>query len=226
MSRKFELNIVGCAVVLTLLGVSCQPLLCATPAKATAKKPSKAAPQPPAPTNTASADDATPDAASDTPSADDTPTAPVASLRDMRSAISGSYTATDAAFSEENIEGLLQCYDPAFENVDKHGGVVNLQGVRDGLTALFGATQSAQCATRVLGVSPVGKSAAQVDVKQHIVLVYVDPTSGENSRITMDNVCRDFWQLGDTGWLKRRSRLVSTTRRVQGVQPILPIMHW
>lgn len=164
-------------------------------------------------------------ASPDGPDTGDATTAKADPLID-RPAIQAQYAAIDAAFVKQDVDTLLDdTHDQDFQAFDKNGKTMDLSGVHDALTDLFDKAKTAKQATRVRTVT-FKNNTATVEIRRHVELSLVDPKTGENSQLTLDNYSRDFWTKDSDRWTEKRSRLLTSVRHASGKPPALLVTTW
>jgi hypothetical protein len=127
-----------------------------------------------------------------------------------RRAIQTLYNSEDNAASRKDIGGVFAQTAPDFRAIDQNGKTISLAQAKANIAELFSEASSVQGSTSIERFRRIG-NAAVVTAKSRDVVLFTDSSTGEQGRVTIDDLSVDTWVRSGKAWLQTRSHDISQT---------------
>ena len=136
-------------------------------------------------------------------------------VSDARKQIEAAYQRENAAAMRKDVNGILANLAPDYETTNMQGIKAGREQMKQMLPQLFAMARSVKAATKVKSVKLKGNEAT-AQVAEHAEMVMVNPKTHQTAKLVIEEQSETVWAKGPKGWLKKRSRTLSSKQTVNG----------
>lgn len=132
-----------------------------------------------------------------------------------KKAIQAVYNKADASVGKRDMAGLESTSTPDYAVVLKNGKKLTLDQLRPQMQQMFQRTIKMSAKTVIEKVSLKGKEA-EVTAKTHNEVFILNPQTQKPSQYVIDSTVQDIWVKSAKGWLKKQTKSLSQTAKIDG----------
>ncbi len=131
-----------------------------------------------------------------------------AGVADVQKTLQADYAARDAAFMQKNIASTLAHYAPDFTGISDTGKAHDLKEERADFLKTFALPAKSAVTHSTIEKLTLGKAGkeAAVTLRKHGILLLVNPQTGNNDVLVLDQSVQDTWTKRGAAWLLVREQ--------------------
>jgi hypothetical protein len=134
---------------------------------------------------------------------------------EARKQIQAAYNRENAAAARKDTSGVIANMTPDYRNTDLRGQTATVDQIRQSLPRLFASAISLKARSVVNKITLKGDQADTV-VNEHAELMLFNARTRKPSRLVIDEVYQTLWVKTGGGWRKKRSKVLSSTQKLDG----------